>query len=213
MTSAVLVVTGAAMGVASLSAVRRLWACSAAAEQEGSHEEDARRRGSRRGCAGSGGSLGGSGGGRGAVAAPVGEGGGDGLGDALLVGGVGDGVGSESGLASGAISMATAGQVRLSSGRREARLRMTGSLALWRARPSSLARLRLWGMEAAWAVSQGRCGLGFSVSAARAEVKRWMPEPLAVAWRRGRRWGGRGWRSGALVGGEGGRWGRRRGWR
>ena len=62
--------------------------------------------------------------------------------------------------------MATAGQVRLSRGRREARLRMTGSLARSRARPISLARLRLWGTEADWAVFQGIVAWGSSRSLA-----------------------------------------------
>jgi hypothetical protein len=58
--------------------------------------------------------------------------------------------------------MATAGHVRLSSGRTEARLRMTGSLARSRARPISLARLRLCETEAAWAVFHGMGAWGSS---------------------------------------------------
>ena len=49
------------------------------------------------------------------LGSPLLEGDGDGGGDALLVGGVGDGGGGVAG-ARGAISRATAGQVRLSSG-------------------------------------------------------------------------------------------------
>src|SRR5271168_104679 len=80
--------------------------------------------------------------------------------------------------------MATAGQMRLSRGRMEARLRMTGSLACSRARPISLARARLWGMEADWAVFQGMVPWGSSSSlGARDEVMTWTPEPLEVAWR------------------------------
>ena len=70
-----------------------------------------------------------------------------------------------------AISIAMAGQVRLSRGRREARLRITGSFACWRESPISLARLRLWGMEADWAVFQGMGPCGSSkVFGDRAEV-------------------------------------------
>src|SRR5438093_364777 len=79
-------------------------------------------------------------------------------------GGLGKGGACESGGLTGGSSRATAGEVRLSRGRREARVRMAGSLARSRARPIALARLRLWGMGADWAEFHGMVAWGASNS-------------------------------------------------
>src|SRR5271170_3243731 len=89
--------------------------------------------------------------------------------------------------ASGAISTATAGQVRLSSGRSEVAPRVTGMPAWPRAELISDERRRLRVTQAACAVCHGVigtideiCGVG---AGAMDEVKRWTPLPVAVAWR------------------------------
>jgi len=78
--------------------------------------------------------------------------------------------------------MAIAGHVRLSSGRMEARAEVAGSLAWVSAERMAAAMRRLSATETAWAVSQGKTW-GERAGGVRAEVKRWTPVPLPVAWR------------------------------